>query len=113
MALIKFTVQLVGGDPATLPVTVTTPLPVSLTQAGGPKNIAFQVENTLGRSVVLDNLSAEVTVGDPALLNIALIDTVLSIGAGATASSAMVVTPNQEILEGMQFEIEVTGAEAA
>lgn len=113
MALIKFVVRLVGGDPATLPVTVTTPLPVTLTQAGGPKNIDFQVENNLERSVMLDNLSAEVTMGDPALLNIALIDIVLSIGAGETADSSMVVTPNQEILEGTHFEIEITGAEAA
>ena len=113
MALIKFTVQLVGGDSATLPVTVTTPMPVSLTQAGGPKTIAFQVQNDLPRTVVLDNLKAEVTVGDPAMLNVALIDTVMSIAAGASASSSLVVTPNQEILEGMQFEIESTGAEAA
>jgi len=113
MALIRFVVQLVGGDPATLPVTVTTPLPVMLTQAGGPKTIGFEIQNTLGRAVVLENLTATVLTGDAAMLDVSLLDTVISLADGATVSSSLTVTPNQPIVEGMPFEIEITGAEAA
>jgi len=113
MALIRFTIQLVGGDPVTLPVTITTPLPVTLTQAGGPQTVGFSVENTLARPVTLESLVAAVIVGDPAMLDISLLDTVLALAAGETKASSLTVTPNQAIAEGTPFEIEVTGAEAA
>jgi hypothetical protein len=113
MALIKFVVQLIGGDPATLPVVVTTPLPVTLTQAGGPQTIGFEVQNTLGRPVTLENLSATVTVGDPAMIDVTMLDTVLALADGETKASSLTVTPNQEIIEGSPFELEINGAEAA
>lgn len=113
MALIRFVVQLVGGDPATLPVTVTTPLPVTLTQAGGPKTIGFEIQNNLGRAVVLENLTAKVLIGDAAMIDVTLLDTVIPLAEGVTVTSSMTVTPNQAIVEGTPFEIEITGAEAA
>ena len=112
MAFIKFVVQLLGGDSADLPVTVTTPLPVTLTLAGGPQTIAFEVQNVLSIPVTIENIAPTILTGDPAAIDVTMLDTVMSFAAGETKASSMTVTPNLEILEGTPFEVEINGVSA-
>ena len=115
MALIKFLVDLVdliGADPITLPVTVDAPQPIDVSLAAEPTNVPFTVSNPTGEDVTLENLAGVVVQGDPALVDIAMQDTVLVVQAGGQASSAMIVTPNQEVPEGTTVQVEVTGASA-
>ncbi len=110
MANIQFTVTLAGGDQVELPVSSV--VPGFLSQAGGPTVITFDVTNTLQRSVVLENVAAVVVVGDASLVDLSMLDTVLSLAEGEVKPSSLTVTPNQPIYEGTTLEIEVTGAEA-
>lgn len=110
MADIRFTVTLAGGDVVTLPVASV--VPGFLSQAGGPLIVTFQVTNTLARPLVLENVAAVVVVGDASLVDVSVLDTVLSLAEGEVKPSSLTVTPNQPIFEGTTLEIEVTGAEA-
>ena len=112
MAFIQFVVDLVGGDVVEMPVTVTTVMPVPLTLAGGPATIDFRVDNPLSRPVILDNVLAVVIVGDPALVTVSMLDTVMAVPGGGSFNSQMTVTPNQPIEMAVQLQVEVTASES-
>ena len=112
MALIRFVIDLIGGDTVELPVVISTPMPVRLFMGSGPQVVKFTVSNPMSRDVVLENISGAVTVGDPSLVTFTVLDTVLSVAAGQVRESSVTVTPNQQIDEDVILQIEVTGNEA-
>jgi len=107
-SILRLHVIFVGGDDVTLPVTLDSSVP-SLSLAGGPQRLAYTVQNPLPRAISVENIAAQVIGGDAALVDLTVLDTVLAIPAGGSASSSFTITPNQEITEGVSLEVELHG----
>jgi hypothetical protein len=109
-ANVNFRVEFVGAAAVTLPVDIVGgPGPFAIEST--VVHVLFKVTNTLNRAVTFPSISVTKEGAAKDKVTVSLLQTGVSIAAGATLENKLIVEPNEPLVEGDSFSCTVSAVE--